>query len=198
MDFLVIWWMPGIFLWSGDGQLRRKKTPVWWGLLLSFTEAEKLLTSCLNLGGNSHLIPELAVAKASHAMGFVLICSSIKSCRGWVRKGSNHSLFLDSSRSFPAPGTGRALQGKPCRSFKSVITAFEPATPCEGLLSSGREGGSGALVCSCSNRIPNTQIRAPSRKVDADCNAEDACSGIRGERNDSWISVESRQQIWQG
>lgn len=75
-----------------------------------------------------------------------MICSSIKSCRGQVRKGSNHSLFLDSSGSFPAPGTGTALQEKPCTSFKSVITAFEPVTPRQGLPSSSREGSRGALV----------------------------------------------------
>lgn len=147
-----------------------------------------MLTSCLNLGGNSHLIPELAVVKTSLATDFVIICSSIKSCRGWVRKGSNHSLLLDSSGSFPAPGTGRALQEKPCRSFKSVITAFEALAPLKGCPpQAGRE----ALVLwlqlqgCCWERIENNQIVAPSIKVDEDCNTEGACSGIRGKRNDS-------------
>lgn len=105
-----------------------------------------MLPSCLNLRGKSHLIPELAVVKASRAVGFVMICSSIKSCRGWVRKDSNPSLFLAPSGSIPAPGRGRALQEKPRRPFKAVITAFDPVTTRAGLHSSSRKRSSGALV----------------------------------------------------
>lgn len=125
----------------GRGSLGEKKKSVMWATSV-FYRGIKIVNQLSEPRRKFPPNSRAGVVKASQDLGFVMICSSTKSCRGWVRKGPNPSLFLHSSGSFPASGAGTALQEKPCRSFKCAIAACEPSPHVQG-------GKQCCSACSC-------------------------------------------------
>lgn len=128
------------FLDLGRGSLGEKKSVMW--ATSVFYRGIKIVNQLSEPRRKFPPNSRAGCCQSLSDLGFVMICSSIKPCRGWVRKGSNPSLFLRSSGSFPAPRTGTALQEKPCRSFKSAIAAFEPSPHVQG-------GEQRCSACSC-------------------------------------------------
>lgn len=96
------------FLDLGRGSLGEKKSVMW--ATSVFYRGIKIVNQLSEPRRKFPPNSRAGCCQSLSDLGFVMICSSIKPCRGWVRKGSNPSLFLRSSGSFPAPE-----QAQPCR-----------------------------------------------------------------------------------